>query len=451
MKRHFYIIALILPILLFSCKSAGQIAKTNFDSDVIQTVKNMNTRQKIGQVLMVNFRYCKASEYSGPKTNLTDFEDASGKIVKVAPLTHINTTAQKVIQNYHIGNVILFAENLSDLNNAAFLISDMQLLSKSNSDLPLIISVDQEGGRVNRIFQTATFPPAKTIGNTQKPELAYTEGKYLAMQLKALGINLNFAPVCDVDSNPSNPVIGNRSFSSNPETAGEFASQLHKGMKDNKLISCAKHFPGHGDTDVDSHVGLPLVRRSKSEWQKLEAVPFKMVIDEGIPVIMTAHIQYPGLDSSKITAKKTGRTIIRPATLSKKILTGILREKLHYNGVICTDAMDMKAISNNFSESQAVIEALNAGADMICNPISIIEQSDLARIEKMYSEIEDALNSGKLSKSRLDNAVLRIVQLKKDYGILDKKYYRPTDTDLKIIRSKLENPEFYTFKNKIKN
>ena len=226
MKRHFYIIALILPILLFSCKSAGQIAKTNFDSDVIQTVKNMNTRQKIGQVLMVNFRYCKASEYSGPKTNLTDFEDASGKIVKVAPLTHINTTEQKVIQNYHIGNVILFAENLSDLNNAAFMISDMQLLSKSNSDLPLIISVDQEGGRVNRIFQTATFPPAKTIGNTQKPELAYAEGKYLAMQLKALGINLNFAPVCDVDSNPSNPVIGNRSFSSNPETAGEFASQL---------------------------------------------------------------------------------------------------------------------------------------------------------------------------------------------------------------------------------
>lgn len=113
--------------------------------------------------------------------------------------------------------------------------------------------------------------------------------------------------------------------------------------------------------------------------------------------------------------------------------------------------MDMKAISNNFSESQAVIEALNAGADMICNPISIIEQSDLARIEKMYSEIENALNSGKLSKSRLDNAVLRIVQLKKDYGILDKKYYRPTDTDLKIIRSKLENPEFYTFKNRIKN
>lgn len=452
MQKHFLLItSLVFSLFFFSCKSVAHSNNSTFDSDVIELVNSMSVRQKIGQVLMMNFRYCKASEFNGKPSSLTDFEDASGKLVKVVPLTSLNKTALTVLSDYHIGNVILFAENLSDTASAVYMTSQMQINSRQNGDLPLIISVDQEGGRVNRIFQTATFPPAKTIGSTGRPDLAFTEGQYMAEQLLSFGINLNFAPVCDVDSNPKNPVIGNRSFSSNPETAGLFASKLQQGLRSKKVIPCAKHFPGHGDTDVDSHVGLPLVRRSKSEWQKLEAIPFKMNIDKGIPVIMTAHIQYPGLDSSKITANKTGKTIIRPATLSKKILTGILRKELHYNGVICTDAMDMKAISSNFSESQAVIEALNAGADMICNPISVIEKSDLVRIEKMYSEIEEAINSGKLLKSRLDNAVLRIVQLKKDYGILDKKYSRPTDSDLKKIKMQLEKPEFYSFKDKIKS
>lgn len=456
MKRHFIYVTflfsalLAFSILFFSCKSTVHSNNNSFDDDVIQIVNGMTVRQKIGQVLMVNFRYCKASEYNGPKISTTDFEDASGKIVKVVPLTYLNTTAQKVIKDYHIGNVILFAENLTDTAKAVTMTSQMQTMAKANSDLPLIISVDQEGGRVNRIFQTATFPPAKTIGATSKPELAFTEGQYMAEQLKALGINLNFAPVCDVDSNPKNPVIGNRSFSRDPQTAGTFAVQMQKGLSSKKVIPCAKHFPGHGDTDVDSHVGLPLVNRNKSDWQKLEAIPFKMNIEEGIPVIMTAHIQYPGLDNSKVTADKTGKSITRPATLSKKILTNILRGELNYDGVICTDAMDMKAISKNFTESQAVIEALNAGADMICNPISIIEKSDINRIEKMYSEIEAALKSGKLSKSRLDNAVLRIVQLKKDYGILNAEYHNAKETDFKRARIILDNPKYYSFKDSFK-
>lgn len=451
MKKNFLLItSLIFSLIFFSCRSTAHSKNSAFDSDVIQIVNNMTIRQKIGQILMMNFRYCKTSEFNETPSSVTDYEDASGKLVKVAPLTSLNKTALTVLTDYHIGNVILFAENLTDTTKALYMTSQLQVNSTQNGDLPLIISVDQEGGRVNRIFQTATFPPAKTIGSTGNPDLAFTEGQYMAEQLLALGINLNFAPVCDVDSNPKNPVIGNRSFSSNPKTAGTFASKLQQGLRSKKVIPCAKHFPGHGDTDVDSHIGLPLVNRTKSEWKKLEAVPFKMNIDEGIPVIMTAHIQYPGLDSSKVTADKTLRQIKRPATLSKKILTDILRGELGFDGVICTDAMDMKAISKNFSEATAVIEALNAGADMICNPISIIEKSDIARIEKMYSEIEEAINSGKLLKSRLDNAVLRIVQLKKDYGILEKKYDYPATDDYKNAKAILNNHKFYSFNEKLK-
>lgn len=453
MKKPIFItVILAVMVLFFSCKTTKLSRNKNtFDYDVIQIVNKMTTRQKIGQVLMLNFRYCKFSESLGHSTEITDFEDSTGKTVKVVPLTYINQTAKTIIQEYHIGNVILFAENLSSIKNTLEITSQLQMLAKQNYDLPMIISVDQEGGRVNRFFQTTIFPSAKIIAETKNPKNAYIEGTYLAEQLKALGINLNFAPVCDLNSNPKNSVIGDRSFSSSPKIAGTFSQELQKGLKDKNVIPCAKHFPGHGDTEIDSHIGLPLVNRSKSQWLELEAIPFKMNIEQEIPVIMTAHIQYPGLDNSKIIADKTGKSIIRPATLSKKILTDILRNELNYQGVICTDALDMKAISKNFSESLAIIEALNAGADLICNPISVVEKKDIERLEKIYCDIEDSLKNGTLSKLRLDDAAIRIVQLKKNYGILDTQYHFADETDFKNAQQILSNSKYQKFKNSLTN
>lgn len=449
MKKFFILI--IFSLLFFSCQSTNKTAGHNsgFDKDVIQIVNDMSLRQKIGQVLLINFRYCKSTEAKSNFDRITNYENYDGKIVKVVPLNYINDTTRQALEKYHLGNVILFAENFISTDKAIIMISSMQNISVNNGDLPLIIGVDQEGGRVNRIFQTTTFPPAAMIAETKNPSLAYKEGQYIAEQLNAFGINMNYAPVCDVNSNPTNPVIGNRSFSSDPETAGTFAIQMQKGSRSKNVIPCIKHFPGHGDTSVDSHIGLPVVHRTKSEWQKLEAVPFKMNIEENIPVIMTAHIQYPGLDNSKIKADKTGKVITRPATLSKKILTGILRGELKYNGVICTDALDMKAISSNFSESQAVIEALNAGADMICNPISIIEKSDLKRLEQLYTDIENAIKTGRLSQQRLDNACMRIVQLKKDYDIINKSYINATQSDIRKAQEILSNPKYEKLKTQI--
>lgn len=422
-----------------------------FDNDVISIVNNMSLRQKIGQLFLVNFRYCKSSEAEKYLNKVTDFETSSGKIEQVVPLDHVNKTVKESLTKFHFGNIILFAENFYNIDNSIKLISDLQSISIDNNDLPLIISVDQEGGRVNRIYQTEIFPAAKRIGDTNNPDFAYTEGIFLAEQLLAIGINLNFAPVCDVNSNPRNPVIGDRSFSSNPQKVGLFAEKLFKGLDSKKVISCAKHFPGHGDTNVDSHLGLPVIKKSKATWANLEAIPFKKVIQSGIPVIMSAHIQYPALDNSTIIASKTGKEIIRPATLSKKILTDILRKELKFSGVICTDALDMKAISKNFSESQAIIEALNAGADLICNPFSIIQKSDLAHIEKIYCDIEGAIARGNLSINRLNEAVLRIVQLKKDYDILEIKKMPVTKESIKESKEILYSPLYRQFNQSIKN
>lgn len=440
-------------LLFFSCTSTKQAPKpkARFDSDVTKIVSKMTTREKIGQVLLVNFRFFDVNEWNFPHGDLIEYEDINGKKYNVVAVDRLNSTITTAIKKYHIGNVILFAENFNSTKSAVNLISSMQLAATSSGNLPLIISVDQEGGRVNRFFQTTVFPPAAVIGMTKKTELAFTEGQYLAEQCNAFGINLDFAPVCDVNSNPKNPVIGDRSFSSNPKTAATFSSELYKGLKSKNVIACAKHFPGHGDTETDSHLGLPVIRKSKSQWNACEAVPFKTNIADGIPVIMSAHIQYPALDNSKIRAGKTGKMITRPATLSKKILTDLLRGELGYKGVICTDALDMRAISKNFTESQAVIESLNAGADLICNPIQIISQKDLSRLEDLYQRIEKAIADGTLSEERLTEAASRIVQLKKNYGILSAQYRMPSKEDIINTQKILSDKKYKEFKTCVHN
>ncbi|MGN0739393.1 MAG: glycoside hydrolase family 3 protein [Treponema sp.] len=448
MKR-IYFFTLVFMLSILSCRTtvtenpAQPSVKTqNPDGDIVQLVQKMTLRQKIGQIMLVNFRYCRISEAESNFSQATDFENFDGKIVKVVPLDRANATVREAIKNYHIGSIILFAENMQNTGNALKMISEMQRTAKENDDIPLIIGIDQEGGRVNRIFQTAIFPPAKKIGDTKNTQFAFREGQCIAEQLDAFGINLDFAPVCDVFSNPKNLVIGDRSFSSNPETAGRFASSFKDGLKSKNVIACAKHFPGHGDTATDSHIGLPQIKKTKAQWLSCEAIPFKINIEQNVPMIMSAHIQYPSLDSSKIKADKTGQFITRPATLSKKILTDILRGELQFKGVIVTDALDMKAISNNFSESQAVIEALNAGADLVCNPISIIQKSDIERLDDLYSKIEQAVKSNSLSEKRLDEAVFRVLKLKKEYGILDRTFNPVTAQDVKKAESTLKNPEY---------
>ncbi|MDD5092002.1 MAG: glycoside hydrolase family 3 N-terminal domain-containing protein, partial [Candidatus Wallbacteria bacterium] len=315
-------------------------------------------------------------------------------------------TAKERIRTVKPGGVILFAKDLGD-DRAIIRLTDA--IRKFSPIAPLI-SVDQEGGRVTRILRCTNFPGNMALGATGNPKFAYESGRIIARELSALGFNLNFAPVVDVNVNPENPVIDIRSFSEDPETVAEFGSSYMAGLHRERIISTAKHFPGHGDTAVDSHMELPTIPHGIDRVERVELVPFARLIKDGVDMIMTAHVTFPGIDSTTVISRKTGGKINLPATLSEPILTGLLREKMGFSGVIVTDAFNMKAIADHFGENEAVIRAIMAGADMILMP------SDPA---SAVSAIREQVLKGRISENRIDQSVARILALKAEYGLLD--------------------------------
>lgn len=364
-------------------------------------VMEMTTEQKIGQLLLMDFRKWKTST----DANATDFE-------------YMNSEVAKIIADYHIGNIILFRENLKDTEKSTRLVGELQNAAIAQGDLPLIISTDQEGGIVTRLGQGTCMPGNMALGATNNTECAFSCGKVIAKELSSIGINCNHAPVVDINNNPANPVIHLRSFGSDQDLVSKMGVAMMKGMQDERIISTAKHFPGHGNTSVDSHTGLPLVTKNMDELNGLELIPFKALIDNGIDTIMTAHIQFPNIDNTTYISKKDGSQIYAPATLSKKILTDILRDTLGFKGVITTDAMNMAAISENFGQIQSIKLAINAGVDLICMPTTITSTQDTYKLDAIYSGIKAAIESGEIPLSRIDESVKRIVKLKEDKGIL---------------------------------
>ncbi len=336
-------------------------------------LSSMTDAQKIGQLLMVPF--------SG--TELT-------------PEIKAHFT-----ENF-FSNVILFSANIPDAETARALSKEIRELSEETCGMDAWIAVDQEGGRVVRIRDEMTvFPSAREIGKTGDPENAYDAGYSTATGLLALGINFNLAPVFDVDTNPKNPIIGDRAFSDDPETAAEFALQFAKGSEDGGTPACAKHFPGHGDTSVDSHKALPVLKHDLTRLERVELYPFRRAAEAGIDAVLAGHIACPALDDSGL-----------PASLSKKMLTGLLREKFGFEGVILTDSMDMSAITESYSPEDAAVLAVGAGADMIIAP------PDPEKQNRMRLALAEALKSGELSADRLNEAVGHILAMKEKYGLL---------------------------------
>lgn len=235
-------------------------------------ISNMTLDEKIGQMLMLELRY---------------WEDENGNLKEV---TELNDDIKNAILKYKIGGVILFAENVQDTKQTTKLTHNIQKAAIENGLDPLFISIDQEGGIVVRLATGTSLPGNMALGATRDKDLAYQYGKIIADEIKALGINVNLAPVMDTNNNPNNPVIGLRSISSNPELVGELGSEVVKGIQDQGVSAAIKHFPGHGDTATDSHLGLPVVDKSYEEIEKLELVPFKKAANEGVDMIMTAHI-----------------------------------------------------------------------------------------------------------------------------------------------------------------
>jgi beta-N-acetylhexosaminidase len=259
------------------------------------------------------------------------------------------------------------------------------------------------------------FPGASQIGATKDAALSRAVAKATGEELRALGVNLDFAPVADVNVNPRNPVIGSRAFGDDPEQVATMVAAAVKGFHDAKVAATAKHFPGHGDTSVDSHTGLPVIKHTKAEWERIDAPPFKAAIGAGVDAVMSAHIVFPKLDSSG-----------DPATLSKAILTGLLREQLGFDGVISTDALNMAGVRKKYNDGEISVRAVLAGADLLLMP------NDLP---KAYQAVLAAVKSGRISQQRLDQSVTRLLKLKQARGLLTEAPVVSAEEAARVLRS----------------
>jgi beta-N-acetylhexosaminidase len=307
----------------------------------------------------------------------------------------LSAEERMTIRHYTFGGFILFGRNCCD---PAQILSLTRSLWRTSQHVPPFIAIDEEGGQVHRLPKPFThFPPAARLGETGDAKVAYQAARATAEELTAVGINLDFAPVLDVNSNPKNPIIGDRSFASDPQTVSRFGAQWIRGLRAGGMIPCGKHFPGHGDTDKDSHLDLPVVDRCVDELRKVELPPFANACRNGIESLMTAHVIYRALDPEL------------PATLSHNIVTGLLREKLNYHGVVFSDDLEMKAISEHYEIEDAVRRCVRAGIDVMlfCH--------ELSRAIRGFEFLCSEFDKDAMIRSRVESSYSRITKLKRDF------------------------------------
>ncbi|MCK9444191.1 MAG: beta-N-acetylhexosaminidase [Tissierellaceae bacterium] len=339
--------------------------------DLIQKkIDNMAIDEKIGQLIM------------------TGFEGTS-----------LGEDLIQYIKEYNVGGVIFFSRNIEDTSQTIELINQIKIVNQSNS-IPLLFSIDEEGGRVSRFPKSIVgLPSAKTIGDKNDDKISYDFGKVLGNRLKPFGFNMVYGPVLDINSNPKNPVIGDRAFGSNPLLVSNVGVQVIDGIKSTNIISVVKHFPGHGDTEMDSHIDLPSLDKSFEELLEFELIPFAKAIENSVDAIMVAHILYPKID------------LKFPATMSSIIINDILRDTLKFDGLVLSDDMTMGAVVNNFTVEEGVLKFLQSGGD-----IALICHGKDNTI-KSINRILEAVENGELNESEIDKKVYRILELKEKYRL----------------------------------
>lgn len=396
---------ILKTLALVSCLSGCMVGTTyaqlsNAELEVLwadpaknadRLVAEMSMREKIGQVLMLDIR------------------NWGGTVEEPLNVTILPAELSQAITEYRIGSLALFRENLINTEQTYQLITDVQ---RASYQLPLIIGVDQEGGYVTRLREGTEMPGNMALAATRNKAMAQQAGTVHGAELKALGFHLNFSPVLDVNINQNNPVIGVRSYSSDIPLVNEMAAAYISGLHSQGIMATAKHFPGHGNVATDSHIGLPVVPYSEQEWRQNDLIPFQQAIGQNIDAIMTGHIVMPALDDTKVISIKDGAEIGLPATLSKKILTGILRGELQYKGLILSDAMDMGAIVENFGVNQAVERALLAGVDIAVMPIHIWDQQGLEQLSALYAYLEQQSAVDPELSARITESARNVVKYK---------------------------------------
>ncbi|MDO5399659.1 MAG: glycoside hydrolase family 3 protein [Eubacteriales bacterium] len=302
----------------------------------------------------------------------------------------------RMVRQYKIANVILFQHNVESCSQLKRLCDDIHRLVRQETGHGAFITIDQEGGGVTRLPGDAVnVAGAMALAATGKPENAYTAARITAGELRALGINFNLAPVADVNSNPDNPIIGLRSYGDTPQQVEAYALEALRGYLDGGVLASAKHFPGHGDTALDTHVSLPVIDKSLAELEQLELRPFRALIEAGCPAVMTTHILFPQLEPDGV-----------PGTMSRRIITGLLRQRLGFGGLVVSDDMEMDAIGKYFGTARGVAAAIAAGVDLVFVSHSV------ERLEESFLEVEKRVLDGTISMEEMDESVARILRFR---------------------------------------
>lgn len=370
--------------------SAASADSTDASTDrrLRRIIAGMTLEEKVGQLFVM-----RVYGHSATEPDQADI-DANLKEIGVR-------TAAELVSTYHVGGIIYFtwAHNTRDPHQIADLSNGLQRAALAGrSRLPLLVSTDQEHGIVCRVGEPATLlPGAMALGAGGSRSDTRRAAWIAGAELAALGVNQNYAPDADVNVNPANPVIGVRSFGSDPAAVAALVAEQVKGYQGAGVASTAKHFPGHGDTSTDSHTGLPVINHTRAQWEELDAPPFRAAIRARIDSIMTAHIVVPALDPSE-----------DPATLSRPILTGILREELGYDGVVVTDSLGMEGVRTKYGDDRVPVLALLAGVDQLLNP---------PNLSVAWNAVLEAVRGGEISEARVDESILRILRLKSRLGL----------------------------------
>ena len=383
-RKKIYILFFILIMIMPLCSR-------KMNKKAMEIVDKLTIDEKIGQLLLVGV----------PGKALSDM-------------------SKTIMKKYLPGGIILYGYNLSGGNEIRGFIGDLQDVSMEFSGIPLFVSIDQEGGRVKRITDEITqFPGNMAFGIVDDESLIYNAARILGIQLRLLGFNMNLTPVLDVNNNPFNPVINTRSFGSSTEVVSRMGVSYIKGLQESRCIAVGKHFPGHGDTDKDSHVTLPEISHQIGRLKAIEFPSFIESIDAGLESIMTAHIAFPNILQNNL-----------PATISKKFLSDILRKDMRFDGLVITDDMEMKAISRLMDIGDSAVRSIEAGADVIL--ISTHGKS----IEKIFKSIKNALKIGVITEERINISVRRIIELKLRYRIM-----RIEDEKIRYVKIKYNKDE----------
>lgn len=364
----------LAPAMTFGSEEAKWVANT---------MEKMTLEEKVGQLI--------ACRYTGRFVNL-DSE-------------YVNDL-KTLVREQKIGGLILFAGNVYE---TAHLTNSLQEKAK----IPLLIASDLERGLGNQIDGATLFPPVMSLGAAGSEELAYRMGKITALEARAIGIHMTYAPVVDVNINPENPIINVRSFGEDPEQVGRLAVPFIKGCQENGLIATAKHFPGHGDTIEDSHTVLPTVNADRDRLEKVEIYPFRIAVESGVQAIMAAHLHLPALDPTPNV----------PSSLSKPILTDLLREELGFKGIIVTDAMGMGGVTTLFEPEEAALRAIKAGIDMVLLP---------PKPKEVIDALVQAVRDGDITEDRIDLSVKRILEAKARLGLYKQKLIDLELLDIRI-------------------